>query len=525
MENTNTTDLLPEKEKNTEKGEKQYSLQDVVFAWLSYFFSYLFCRVFPVFENTLGGFAFVLLIFAATFTIIKLKKTKIPPMALAAGISAIAVSPALILTNSAFMIFLAYAYIIASYCYFVYAALGNCIENGISDFIFMDYIKALFIMPFLSITKIFKAIAYGKAKNTMKHFLRVLAGLAIAAIPTIIIFCLLSYDGEFVSIIENIFDFDMATVFSHIGSLILAIPLGMYVFGLFESSSEKLMGEALTAKDCNKGFETIRIMPRLTALTAVLPILFIYVVYFISQWKYYVSGFTGVLPEDLSYAEYAREGFFQLCAVSFINLLVIIAIVLFIKRKDGKTSPLLKILTTVFCIFTLVLISTAISKLVMYIDTYGLTQKRVYAMWLMVLIAVVFIIVAAGRFATRIKTVWVSLLACVVLFTALALSNVNGVIAEYNVDRYLDGTLDTVDISAMNRLGDAAIPAMVHLAEELDGRKADGKAIPEEMYTMLKDSLESTASYIQQYENSIYSFNVPTYRARIALTEYGLIEK
>lgn len=525
MENNNTTNLLPDNEKNTEKGEKQYSLQDVVFAWLSYFFSYLFCRVCPVFENTLGGFAFVLLIFAATFIIIKIKKTKITPMALAVGISAIAISPTLILTNSGFMIFLAYTYIITSYCYFIYAAFGNCIEKGVSDLIFMDYVKALFIMPFRSITKIFKALAYGKAKNTMKQLLKVLSGLALAVIPTIIIFCLLSYDGEFVSIIENIFDFDVATVFSHIGSLILAIPLGMYVFGLFESSFEKLLGETLTAKDCSKGFETIRIMPQLTALTAVLPILFVYVVYFISQWKYYVSGFTGVLPQDFSYAEYAREGFFQLCAVSFINLMVIIAIVLFIKRKDGKTSPLLKILTTVFCIFTLVLISTAIAKLVMYIDTYGLTQKRVYAMWLMVLIAVVFIIVAMGRFATRIKTVWASLLACVVLFTALALSNVNGVIAEYNVDRYLDGTLDTVDLEAMDRLGDAAIPSLVHLAEELDERRAEGKAIPEEMFENLNVKLESRAMHIDNYENSIYSFNIPTYRAKVALTEYGLIEK
>ena len=527
-ENVKNTNLLPNSEKDTcdnSKNVKSYSIPDVVFAWLSYFFSYLFCRVFPVFENTLGGFSFVLLIFIATFTILKIKKIKIPSMALAVAVSALAVSPAIIITNSSFLIFLVFTYIITSYCYFIYAAFNNTLESGISDFIFIDYVKAIFVMPFYSLTKIFRALAYGKAKSSMKIILKALVGLAIAAIPTIVIFLLLSYDDSFISIFEKIFDFNVETLFSHIGSLILTLPLSMYVFGLFESSSEKLLKKTITAEDCNNGFSIVRIMPQLTALTAALPILFVYIIYFISQWKYYVSGFTGVLPDDFSYAVYAREGFFQLCAVSFINLVIIMAIVLFTKRKDEKTSTLLKILSTVFCAFTLVLISTAVAKLVMYIDSYGLTQKRVYAMWFMALIAVVFIIIAIGRFATKIKTVWTSFFVCVIFFAVLSLSNVNGIIAEYNVDRYLEGTLDMVDIEAMHRLDDASIPALVHLAEELDKRKENGKPIPEEMYLELKDNLKNRASYIEDFENDFFGFDIPTYRAKKALTKYGLIKE
>lgn len=517
---------MPDTEKqNCDKQKRTYSVTDVVFAWLCFFFGYLFCRVVPVYENTLGGFCFVLLVFAATYIILKIKKITIPPMALIIGASALIVSPAIIITNSDFLIYLAYSYIIASYCYFVYASFGNALEGGVSDFIFMDYIKAIFVMPIYSIVRIFEAISNGKAKNTMRQLLKILSGLALAAIPTVVIFALLSYDDGFISIFENIFDFDIETLLSHIGSLIFAVPLGMYIFSLFASSGDKILSDKFTANDCNRTFKSIRIMPQLTALTAALPIILVYIVYFISQWQYYISGFTGVLPESLSYAVYAREGFFQLCAVSFINLVVIIAIVLFTKRKGEKTSVLLKILTTVFCLFTLVLISTAVAKLVLYINTYGLTQKRVYAMWFMALIAAVFIVVAIGKFATKMKTIWTSLLVCLIFFAALSLANVNGIIADYNVDRYLDGKLDTVDIGALDQLDDSAIPALVRLAEALDERKEKGEAVPEEMYRMLSDTLESKAAYMQEYENSIFEFNIPAHRAKTALVEYGLIKE
>ncbi len=527
-DNTTSKDL-PAKETapSSENSEmnKSYSLPDVIFAWLSIFFGYLFCRAFPVFENTLGSFIFVIILFVTTFIIITVKKIKTPQMALIVGISALVISPALIITNSTFIIFLTHTYILLSYCYFIYSSFENCIEKGVSDYIFIDYIKSILVMPFCSLTKIFKAISQGKAKQGMQVALKILLGLAIAVVPTIVIFCLLSYDGGFISIFESIFDFDASDIFSHIGSLILAIPIGMYIFGLYASSSEKLLQETITSKDCNKGFEVIRIMPQITALTAVLPILFVYIIYFISQWKYYISGFTGILPEDFSYAEYAREGFFQLCAVSIINLIVIMAILLFVRRKNNKTSALIKIITTVFCIFTLILISTAISKLIMYINTYGLTQKRVYAMWLMIVIAIMFIIIAAGRFATRIKTVWMSLAVCVILFAALALSNVNAVIAEYNVDRYLDGTLDIVDLDAMDQLGYSAIPSLVRLANELEERKSNGENIPEEMLEKLTENLEKEAFYIENYENSFFQFNIPAHRAKSAFIKYGLIKE
>ncbi len=513
-----------EKEKK-EKCEIAYSPADIAFAWLSYLFGYLFCRAFPALINPLGAFLTITALFIATFVIFKIKKIKTNAISLAAGISAVVVCSAIIITGSEFLGSLAFLYALASYCYFVYASLDNSIEKGFSDLIFIDYFKAIFVMPFYSLTKIFRAASQGKAKHGMGFILKVLSGLLLTAIPTVIVLILLSYDEGFGQLIDKIFSFDMEEIFSHIGSLILAIPIGMYIFGLYASSTEKLVSKAITAEGCKKGFEKAKIMPQLTALTAVLPIVFLYVVYFISQWKYYVSGFTGILPEDFSYAEYARNGFFELCAVSVINLIIIITVVMFMRRGGKRTCPMLKIITTVFCISTLILIATAIAKLVMYIDCYGLTQKRVYAMWLMVVIAIVYIIVALGQYISRIKTVSTSLAVCIMLFAALALCNVNSIIAEYNVDRYIEGTLDTVDISAMDDLGDSAIPALVRLAEEFDARKTAGEFYHHDLCRRVEERLEEKADIFKCYDESIFAFNFPEHRAKVALRKYGLIEK
>ena len=106
----------------------------------------------------------------------------------------------------------------------------------------------------------------------------------------------------------------------------------------------------------------------------------------------------------------------------------------------------------------------------MYINIYGLTQKRFYAAWFMLVIALVFIAVAVSRFIPKISVVTVSAAIVVASFTGLALCNADRLIAKYNVDRYLNGTISNVDVAAMEKLGDAAVPELIRLANYLDSK-------------------------------------------------------
>lgn len=498
-----------------------YTPLESVFAWICYVAGYLFCRVFPVNENPLGGFLFVLCLFVATTVVFAVKGTKLRPIPMVLAVSAVVVAASLIISANGLLRFFAYLYALVVYGYYVYASAGATAQTRLSDLIVMDFIKALFVMPFRSIDALFRGMFSGKAKNGGKFLLKLVVGVLIAALLTAAAIALLSYDRDFMDLIRRMFDFNFGDVFSHIVSLCFAVPIGMYLFGIFISSTDRKGEDYLNPEIYQEKLQKLRVAPTLTVLASVLPLLFIYVVFFISQWKYYVSGFTGVLPEGFSYAQYAREGFFQLCILSFINLTVILAVVLLMRRTAKCAFVILKATTVVFSLFTLLLISTAVAKMVMYIDCYGLTHKRVYATWLMGVLAIVFLLISVGMFVRRWHTVVLSLGVCVILFAALSLSGVDGLIAEYNVDRYIDGTLESVDMEAMMDLGDAAVPSLVKLSDYLmEQFLADEKeqTLRNELNEYLRE--KKAKCFTSEEERSMFSYDLPYLRARKALKTF-----
>lgn len=509
-----------------QKMQRVFNTKETVFAWICYALAYLFCLSIPINSNPFGALIVIVLMFVSTFIVMLVngKKPKIMPTLV--GISALTVSACLVLTANGFLHFFAFSYSLIAYCYFLYG-LSSDNRFRFSDMIVADFIKAIFVLPFVSFSAMFRAIFSGKNSKSGNLVLRILVGIAIAIVPTVAVLLLLSYDSSFTKLLDKVFSFEFADILNHIVCLGFGLLVGAYAYSIFISASDNKCTNALTAQSCKVKLVNIRIAPAVTVLTAVLPVLFVYVVFFISQWQYYISGFTGVLPKEFSYAEYAREGFFQLCTVSVINLVILILISLFLKRKQDKKSVTLIALSIVISVFTLVLISTALAKMYMYIDCYGLTPKRVYATWFMAVLAVVFILVILKQFISKLKLVAISLAVLIVMFSALALSGVDSLIAKYNVDRYVDGTLKTVDIDAMSDLGDAAIPQLVRLANILEEK--NNIDITEYDITEYEDSMYYDLAVLLQYrieeiedeeyieEHDIWSFTIPSINAQNAL--------
>lgn len=489
-----------------------YTAMECIFAWLCLFAGYAFCRAFPVGENPLGGFLLIVFLFAVSTVVLKVKGITPGLLPGMAALSAVIISAALILSANGFLRFLAYSYALVIYGYYIYAATGNAIQKGFTDFIAIDFFKALLVMPFSSLGHLFKAMFSGRAGKSGKFLAKVLLGIGLAIVPTVMVLALLSYDKNFSELLTKILDLDGFDILSHLFSILFGIPVGMYLFGLYISSADGKCGETLTVEGCQNASRQMKIVPAVTVMAAVLPLLFLYVVFFVSQWSYYVSGFTGVLPQNFSYAEYAREGFFQLCAVCVINLLVLGAVITFMRRKNKGTSVLFKLIAILLSLFTLVLIATAIAKLVMYIAIYGLTPKRVYAAWFMGLLAILFVLVIVKQFALKLHAVAAAIAVFAVMFAALSLPNTDGYIAKYNVDRYVEGSLETVDVQAMEDLGLSAVPQMVRLLDILE-EQGDTDVLYQEtqwfLYHMHCVYFEGDAS--------VFSWSVPYVRAKNAM--------
>lgn len=496
------------------KQKLTYNAADTAYAWLSLLLAFWFSQAMPVTKYPLSGFLLIIVLFISGFVILRLKKLSVYPVCIFSVTSALVIGAALLLTDDELLIGLSFSYSLVSYGYFLYAAFDNRIEKGFSNYIYIDLVKVLFLLPFRSLGSIFSALAGSSGKKSSGFLLRILFGIAIAILPTIAVFLFLSYDPDFLELLGKIFSFDSREIGRFLRSLIFTLPLAMYGFGLYAASREKLLHDKISAQSCGTSLKKLQILPQLTTLVAVLPILFLYIVFFISQWKYYISGFTGILPQDLSHAEYARQGFFELCAVSVINLAMIIGISLFIKRSKSDRCVILKIVTVVFCLCTLILISTAVAKLIMYIDSYGLTQKRIYAMWLMVTIAIVFLLIALGQFLKRFKTVALCVVVVIAMFAGLAVCNVNALCARYNADRYLSGTLQILDVDAMAELGESAIPSLVQVANSIDAEKEP------ELYQQIDAILRAAIAHREKEDPSIFSFSLPSTLADAALEDY-----
>ncbi|MBQ9848106.1 MAG: DUF4173 domain-containing protein [Clostridia bacterium] len=452
----------------SEPVQSRFTVGESFFAWFCVLAGYLFCRAFPPTENPIGMFLVFIIILIATVIVLATRKFKFGSSAVVSAIMSAITAGAAVFTSVDFVQIIGFLCSGIAYAYFIYSATGNRLENGMSDLLPIDLLKALFLLPFSCFVRLWVAMFSGRRVG-WKFVLKAFIGFAVAIIPTAIVISLLSYDSAFTELFDKIFSFiEDFNVFSHMGSLLLGGVVAMYVFGLYSASATNKLKDAFKAESCHNAASKLHFAPVLTVGAALLPLASVYVIFFISQMDFYLSAFKGVLPDAIGYADYARNGFFELCAVSAINLVVLAAVSMFVRREGRGGKLFLKIASVVLSLMTLALIANAAAKMVLYIKRYGLTERRVEASWFMVLLALIFVLIIFKQIFAQMKIISASAISTALMLSVLLFSDYNAIIADYNVDNYISGDLQEVDVDALYELGSPAVPALVRLAEYND---------------------------------------------------------
>lgn len=407
-------------------------------AGLLILWGYGFFRLCPMYEHPYVAFALLCVLFASTLYILWKKGHKLTGMALSSALSALPISLSLVVPADPMIHTLAFLYALVAFAYTVYAACGNTLESGTSDLLPVDILKAVFFLPFSALGGLFHALSLGDGafRKVGKFVGRIFAGLLLALIPTFVVLGLLSYDDRFLAQIGDVLQFllRLDEIGSHLIDLGLGLVFATYLFGLYTAAVEKRLPDCITAVGCRKTGEALHRFSPVTTISAVAPVLCLYGIFFFTQWESYVSAFSGMLPADMVYSEYAREGFFELCWVSAINLCLLIVTGMGTKKTD-RPHMALRVLHMVLSVCTLCLIATAMAKLGLYMQAYGLTEKRVYAAWFMLVLTGIFVLVIVKQVRPRIKVVVWSAAVCVGMFAILSLANVPGIVEWYNVMR------------------------------------------------------------------------------------------
>ncbi|MEA2452738.1 MAG: hypothetical protein QOG04_1448 [Actinomycetota bacterium] len=181
----------------------------------------------------------------------------------------------------------------------------------------------------------------------------------------------------------------------------------------------------------------------------------------------------------LTYAEYARSGFFQLVVIAALVLAVIAIAVRFADVSNARDGSLLKGLLGCLCVLTLVVLVSALKRLGLYEHTFGFTMLRFFVhvtiFWLGLVFVAVMVAGATSRSSWLPRTlVWMT----AAMLLGVNLMNPEAFIARRNIERY--EATGKIDVGYLASLSADAVPTLAAagvtacLAQDIAGRIDNG---------------------------------------------------
>jgi hypothetical protein len=170
--------------------------------------------------------------------------------------------------------------------------------------------------------------------------------------------------------------------------------------------------------------------------------------------------------EDLTFAEYARSGFWQLLVVTVLTLLVMAVVARKAIRTTVTDRMWLRGLTGALAVLSLVVVASALGRMWTYEQAYGFSRLRVLVSACELWLGVVFLLVISAGVRLTTPARWLPQAVVgtgVAALLGLVALNPDRFIAAENVDWYT--RTGTIDLSYLELLSVDAVPALDRLPE------------------------------------------------------------
>lgn len=191
-------------------------------------------------------------------------------------------------------------------------------------------------------------------------------------------------DAGFGTLVGNITGFftNNVNLVNFFFKLLVSLPVGAYIFGLI-SGSMRLSPQRITER--RRFLESLlgqlRIVPARVWSMCLAVFIAVYAVFFVMQGGYIFGAFSRTLPEGMTVAQYARQGFFELCRVMALNF-VLLWLVTRMSAQPVRERRLSLALCLALLAESILFAVVALSKLALYIDCFGFTSLRLESTWL-----------------------------------------------------------------------------------------------------------------------------------------------
>jgi Domain of unknown function (DUF4173) len=284
--------------------------------------------------------------------------------------------------------------------------------------------------------------------------LAVSRGVLLAA-PLLLLFgaLLVAADAIFERLIVEVFGFDLAEVFSHLALITFFawISAGVLWAGLMARVPENF--SIPRPRVLSLGIIEVGIVLGLLDL--------LFLAFVVIQVRYLFGGAGRVAATaGLTYAEYARRGFFELVTVTALALPLLLVAHWLLRSGTRAHERLFKALAGIMVALLFVVVASALQRMYLYQQEFGLTELRLYTTIFMVWISVVLLwFVLTVLRARRDRFAFGALLAAFAAIFAINAMNPDALIASTNIERMEAGK--RFDAYYLTTLSADAVPVLV----------------------------------------------------------------
>lgn len=286
--------------------------------------------------------------------------------------------------------------------------------------------------------------------NHFRHGVAVLCGLAFS-LPPLLIFGSLFMGAD--AVFKNIFIHFLRAIPSHfLVFAIITFCVGGYLRGL-------LFGKEMNWVTGNFSSPLSLGVIEMAIVLGLMDLLFL--AFVVVQIRYFFGGAALVHgTTGLTYAEYARSGFFELLAVAALLLPFLLLVHWLVPRDNAKAQAWFRGLAGAQILLLFVIMVSAFQRMRLYEEQYGLSEQRLYPTAFMAWLAVVFVwfclTVLRGH---RERFAFGAMVAGFVLVAVLHAVNPDALIARTNMARARVGR--TFDAHYLVGLSADSVPEIV----------------------------------------------------------------
>lgn len=290
----------------------------------------------------------------------------------------------------------------------------------------------------------------------------------LMALPVLLLFILLFASADLVIREFLLRIFNIENLPEVIGRTVLVLAFSLFAAGTLGYA---LSGGAGTRQEdgaARREYGTLGTLQTSVFLGAIAVLFFGFI---LVQAAYLFGGEAALAGHSFTYAEYARQGFFELLAVAFITFLLLWGSERLVARSGTAHSRQFKAIAGALVVEVILIIASAFLRLSLYESAFGFTTMRLWSHAFTILLVVFFLMFASKiwRGGSDRSFLVPAFLTATLALALMNILNPDVFIARKNIERFAGK--EQFDTAYIADLSDDAVAEQLAVLDTLEGEE------------------------------------------------------